>query len=112
MQELGMPQSMRLLNRFAAGLLAIIVSGFLTNGPWGHPTESPAFANPASLEMMRLLRDEHGLVVDMAKSQLAAEEREPERQRAATVDPDATLGAIEQLQGNRRALRAHGRRNI
>jgi len=107
-----MSQSMRLLSRFTAGLLAITLSGFLTKGPWGHAVEPPAFATPASLEMMRLLRDEHGLVIDMVKAQLAAEEREPQRQKAATADPDTTLAVIEPPQGNRRAPRARGRGNI
>ena len=107
-----MSQSMRLLGRFAAGLLASTIIGFLTIGPWEHAAERPAFSTPASLEMMRVLRDEHGLIVDMVKAQLATEEREPQRQRAATADPDATLGAIEPLQGDRRSLRARGRRNI
>jgi hypothetical protein len=107
-----MSQRMRLLSRFAAGLLASALSGFLTNGPWEHAAEPSAFATPASLEMMRLLRDEHGLIVDMVNAQLATEQREPQRQRAATADPDATLGAIEPPQGDRRSLRTRGRRNI
>jgi hypothetical protein len=48
----------------------------------------------------------------MVKAQLATEEREPQRQRTVTADPDATLGAIEPPQGDRRSLRAGGRRNI
>jgi hypothetical protein len=101
-----MSQSNRLLGRLFAGLLASALSGFLTNGPWEYAAKPPAFATPASLEMMRLLRDEHGLIVDMVKAQLATEER------TVTADPDATLGAIEPPQGDRRSLRARGRRNI
>jgi hypothetical protein len=107
-----MSQSNRLLGRLFAGLLATALSGFLTNGPWEYAAKPAAFATPASLEMMRLLRDEHGLIVDMVKAQLATEEREPQRQRTVTADPDATLGAIEPPQGDRRSLRARGRRNI
>jgi hypothetical protein len=107
-----MSQSRCLLGRFTAALLASALSVFLTNGPWGHVAEPPGFATPASLEMMRLLRDEHGLIVDMVKAQRATEERKPQRQRAATADPDVTSGAIESLQGDRRSLRARGRRNV
>ena len=107
-----MSQSNRLLGRFVAGLLASALSGFLTNGPWEYAAKPPAFATPASLEMMRLLRDEHGLIVDMVKAQLATEGREPQRQRTVTADPDATLGAIEPPQGDRRSPRVRGRRNI
>ena len=35
--------------------------------------EPPAFPVPATPEMMQLVRDEHDLVADMIKAQLAAE---------------------------------------
>jgi hypothetical protein len=107
-----MSQSARLLGRFATGLLVSALGGFLTTAPWEHVAEPPAFATTASLEMMRLLRDEHGVIVDMVKAQLAAGERESQRQGAATAEPDATLGATNPSPGDRRSLRARGRRNI
>jgi hypothetical protein len=104
--------SQKVIGRFAAGLLASTVIGFLTIGAREHAAEPPAFPTPASLEMMQLLRDEHGLIVDMVKAQLATAQREPQRQRAGSADADATLAAIEPPQGDHRSLRARGRRNI
>ena len=79
-----MSHSQRLFSRFAAGLLASLFSGFLINGQWGHAAEPPAYPSPASLEMMQLLSDEHGLVADMVKAQLAAERTELTRPRTVS----------------------------
>jgi hypothetical protein len=77
-----MSHSRRLLSRFAAALLASLLSGFLINGQWGHAAEPPAYPTPASLEMMQLLSDEHGLIADMVKAQLATEREGLSRQTA------------------------------
>jgi len=51
----------------------IVIGGLLHNGQWIRAAEPPSGqAAPASLEMMQLLRDEHDLVADMVKAQLAS----------------------------------------
>jgi hypothetical protein len=53
-------------------MLAGAVGGLLHGGQWVRMTEPPrGRAVPASLEMMQLLRDEHGRIADMVKAQLA-----------------------------------------
>ena len=106
-----MSYGQRLLSRFATGLLASSLSGFLMNGQWGHAAEPPAYPTPASLEMMQLLRDEHGLVTGMVRAQLAAEREALPRQRAiSSTDLDPASAAIAPLQGDRRLPTARGRR--
>jgi hypothetical protein len=93
--------SQRLFSRFAAGLLASLLSGFLINGQWGHAAETAAYPTPASLEMMQLLSDEHGLVADMVKAQLATERTERPRQRTISsteLDPASTATARLQVE--------------
>jgi len=52
-------------------MLAGVVGGLLHGGQWVRTTEPPrGQVAPASLEMMRLLRDEHDLIADMVKAQL------------------------------------------
>ena len=64
----------RIPSRFVSRLLVSTISGFLLNCQWGHAAEPPVtHAIPASLEMMQLLRDEHGLIAEMVQAQLAAE---------------------------------------
>ena len=106
-----MSYGQRLLSQFAAGLLASSLSGFLMNGQWGHATEPPAYPTPASLEMMQLLRDEHGLVTGMVNAQLASEREALPRQRAiSSADLDPASAAIAPLQGDRRLPTGRGRR--
>ena len=53
-------------------MLASVIGGLLHNGQWVRITDPPrGQAAPASLEMMQLLRDEHGLIAHMVKAQLA-----------------------------------------
>jgi hypothetical protein len=81
-----------LLTRFATGLLASGLSGVLMICQWGHAAEPPAYPVPASLEMMQLLRAEHGLVTDMVKAQLATERKDLPRQRTvSSADLDLPL---------------------
>jgi hypothetical protein len=101
-----------LLSRFATGLLASGLSGVLMICQWGHAAEPPTYPVPASLEMMQLLRDEHVLVANMVKVQLATERGELHSQRAASAGPDATSASIASPQSNRRSLTARGRRTI
>jgi hypothetical protein len=98
-----------ILSRFATGLLASGLSGVLMICQWGHAAE-PTSPVPASLEMMQLLRDEHGLVADMVKAQFATERGELHSQRAASAGPDAT--SVASPQSDRRSLTARGRRTI
>ena len=81
-----------LLGRFAGKLvfdvlpavLASLIGGFLlTHYGFGRATE-PAFGvAPASAEMMQLLRDEHGLIVNFLKAQLEDEKRQLAAEDAA-----------------------------
>jgi hypothetical protein len=101
----------RLLSRFAAGFLTSLLSGLLMNGQWGHAAEPPAFPTPASLEMMQLLRDEHGLVTDMVQAQLATERKDLPRQRTvSSTDPDSESTGITRPEGDRRSVTARSRR--
>ncbi len=56
-------------------MFATVVGGLLLSNQWDLRVEPLRVqanrAAPASLEMMRLLRDEHDLVADMVKAQLA-----------------------------------------
>jgi hypothetical protein len=107
-----MSHSRRLLSRFAAGLLASLLSGFLINGQWGHAAEPPAYPAPASLEMMRLLSDEHGLVADMVKAQLAAERKDFSRHTTvSSTDLDPALTATDRPYGDYRSPTPRSRRS-
>jgi hypothetical protein len=54
-------------------MLVSVIGGLLHSGQWIRAAEPPSGqAAPASLEMMQLLRDEHDLVADMVKAQLAS----------------------------------------
>jgi len=67
---------MPLLARLATtGALATVIGAFLSGYQWGRAGESrAALVVPASREMMQLLRDEHDLVANMVKAQLATEQ--------------------------------------
>jgi hypothetical protein len=56
-------------------MFASVIGGLLLSNQWDLRVEPPKVqadrATPASSEMMRLLRDEHDLVADMVKAQLA-----------------------------------------
>ncbi len=69
------------LARFlATGALASVIGGFLVSNQWGRLAEPPVTqASRSSPEMMQLVRDEHGLVANMIKAQLAAEKQPPNR---------------------------------
>lgn len=90
-----------LLGRFFAKLvfdvtpaaLASLVGGFLLThyGLGRAPAPAAAQAAPATVEMMQLLRDEHGLIVNFLKAELASEKR-----RLAATDgaPRDAVGAV------------------
>jgi hypothetical protein len=58
-------------------MFASVIGGLLLSNQWDLRVEplwvEASRATPAKPEMMRLLRDEHDLVADMVKAQLAAQ---------------------------------------
>ena len=64
------------------GLVAVGLTGFVMASQWGYAAEPPAYPVPATPEMMQLVRDEHDLVADMIKAQLAAERNRYAEQRS------------------------------
>ena len=106
-----MSHGQRLLSRFAAGLLASLLSGFLMNSQWGHASDPSAHPTPASLEMMQLVSDEHGLVADMVKAQLANERTElPRQTTVSSADLDPASMATAQPHGDRHSPTAPSRK--
>jgi len=72
------------------GLVTVGLTGFVMASQWGHAAEPPAYPVRASPEMMQLVRDEHDLVAEMIKAQLAAERaRYAEQRTAITATPSA-----------------------
>ncbi len=54
-----------------------LTGGLLLSYQWGHTAHPPLVkVTPASPEMMRLLRDEHRLIANMVKLQIASEQRQ------------------------------------
>jgi hypothetical protein len=51
--------------------------GLLLSYQWGHTADPPLLkVTPASPEMMQLLRNEHRLIANMVKLQIASEQRQ------------------------------------
>ena len=71
-EEMGKSQNMPSLSRFlSTAVLASVIGGVLLSYEWKHAVGPPmAQVAPASLEMMQILRDEHGLIANMLKAQL------------------------------------------
>ena len=97
----------------SAGLLAGSLTMFLMANQWGHAAEPPAYPVPATPEMMQLLRDEHDLVADMIKGQLAAErDGYAEQRTTVSAAPNAVKRVSAQPQSDRiGASSLRGRRN-
>ena len=91
-----------------AGLVAVGLTGFVMASQWGYAAERPAYPVPASSEMMQLVRDEHDLVADMIKAQLAAERDRYAEQRTAI---SATPSAVGSASAPRAPSSVRGRRN-
>jgi len=90
------------------GLVAVGLTGFVMASQWGYAAEPPAYPVPATPEMMQLVRDEHDLVADMIKAQLAAErDRYAEQRTAITATPSAAGAAS----APRAPFSLRGRRN-
>jgi hypothetical protein len=70
-----MSRSMPLPAFLGAAAFASVIVAALVSYEWDHTTESRLVrVTPASPAMMQLLRDEHGLIADMLKAQVANEE--------------------------------------
>jgi hypothetical protein len=97
----------------SAGLLAGSLTMILMANQWGHAAEPPAYPVPATAELMQLLRDEHDLVADMIKAQLAAErDRYAEQRTVVNAAPSAVKRASAPPQSERiSASSLRGRRN-
>jgi hypothetical protein len=91
-----------------AGLVAVGLTGFVMASQWGYAAEPPAYPVPASPEMMQLVRDEHDLVADMIKAQLAAE-RDRYAEQRTTIS--ATPSAVGSASVPRAPSPVRGRRN-
>jgi hypothetical protein len=64
-------------------------TAFVMASQWGYAAEPPVYPMPATSEMMQLVRDEHDLIADMVKAQLAAERDRYADQRTAINAPGA-----------------------
>ncbi len=73
------------------GLVAVGLTGFAS--PWGYAAEPPAYPVPATPAMMQLVRDEHDLVAEMIKAQLAAERNRYAEQRTAITPSGVGTGS-------------------
>jgi hypothetical protein len=117
----AMPILLRFLGKFVLDVmpaaLASLVGGYLlTHYQIGFWTPRPAAVQvtPASAEMMALVRDEHAMIIDYLKSQMAAEKS---RQVAADADgrdaTDSQLSDVKSIDARadaRLALEASARR--
>lgn len=66
--------------------LASAIGGFLfTQYHFGHPAPQLVAVQPASPEMMAMVRDEHALIMDYLKAQMAAEQRRDAAEDAASA---------------------------
>ena len=90
------------------GLVAVGLTGFVMASQWGYAAEPPAYPVPATPELMQLVRDEHDLVADMVKAQLAAERDRYAEQRTAIT---ATPSAVGTASAPRAPSWVRGRRN-
>jgi len=74
---MGKLQNMPLLSRFlGTAVLASVIGGMLLSFEWSHAAGPPVVqGTPASVEMMQVLRDEHGLMTNMIKAQLSTDRR-------------------------------------
>jgi hypothetical protein len=104
----AMAKRKRLLS---AALLAVGLTGFVMASQWGYAAEPPAYPVAATPEMMQLLRDEHDLVAEMIRGQLAAErDRYKEQRTAISTTPNIATASVPR-QGDRAPSSVRGRRN-
>ena len=75
------------------GLVAVGLTSCVMASQWGYAAEPPVYPVPATPEMMQLVRDEHDLVGDMVKAQLAVErDRYAEQRTAITAATPSAVG--------------------
>ena len=92
--------------KLTLGLISIGLTGFVMASKWGYAAEPPAYPVPATPEMMQLVRDEHDLVADMVRTQLAAE-----RDRYAEQRTEITPSAVDTGSAPRAPSSGRGRGN-
>ncbi len=81
----------------AGGMFVSILGGVLLSGQSCRAIEqAPGIGTPASLEIMQRLRDEHALVADMVKAQMAA--RRGGFERSFTHNTDRDLQTVKSVQ--------------
>jgi hypothetical protein len=94
-----------MMKRFlTVGLVTVGLTGFVMASQSGYAAEPPPYPVPATPEMMKLIRDEHDLVADMIKAQLAAE-----RNRYADGRTAITSSGVGRASGPRGENSARGR---
>jgi hypothetical protein len=97
--------------------LASVIGGFLfTQYQFGHaapPRPAAEAATPASAEMMALVRDEHAMIIDYLKTQMAARQNrlDAEDADAARATADAKAAAEAKAADARFAAEAATRRS-
>lgn len=96
------PLLARFLGKFVLDIMpaamASVIGGFLfTQYQFGHAALRPVAeqAAPASAEMMALVRDEHAMIVDYLKAQMAAEKSRIAAEDAQERDADAKTAAVD-----------------
>ena len=93
----------KLIHDVLPAALASLIGGFLFThfqlGRWPEPVA--AQVTPASDEMMQLLRDEHGLIVNFLQARLANEKKQ------LIADDGASRGAADAAAGHRRFAAVH-----
>jgi hypothetical protein len=95
----------------SAGLFTVGLTGFVMASQSGHAAEPPAYPVPATPEMMQLLRDEHDLVAEMIRGQLAAE-RDRYKEQSTAISTSSNIAPASPLrQGDRALNTARSRRN-
>jgi hypothetical protein len=71
-----MSRNLPSLKLLGPAALVSVIAGVLVSYECGRTAESRLIrVTPASVEMMQLLRDEHGLMADMIKVEVAKEEK-------------------------------------
>jgi hypothetical protein len=103
-----LPLVLRFLSKFVLDILpaafASVIGGFLfTQYHFGRVPEAKALAvqaEPASAEMMQLVRDEHALIVDVLKTQVAAE-----KTRLAAEQAETARAVAEAMEAKAAAMR-------
>ena len=96
-----------MLTAGAAGLAGIVMAGPLRQAP-----KQPVYPVPATPEMMQLSRDEHDLIAEMIKAQLAAERSQlPKKRVAGSTNPIVSGTTTARSRADRTLSSLRGGRN-